>query len=171
MKEVATASLSRSGRTPLDRFPRFKTRLALRFQDQILEVIARLPVDSFRSRAFRYGLRHLVGGVLWSVKLEVNNACDLSCRMCYANKGAETLPLSTIKRLLDDVRETGTRIEILGGEPLLRTDLVDIILYAKMEARVPKTVLYTNARYADRTRAGTPQSRIGYRHRQPDLLR
>jgi pyrroloquinoline quinone biosynthesis protein E len=47
----------------------------------------------------------------------------------------------------------GTRLEILGGEPLLRDDLAEIIRYAKEEAHVPQVILYTNALGADRVRA------------------
>ena len=150
----APSSLIRLRRTPLDRFPRAKTRLALRLKDPILRIIDRLPIDSLRSRAFRQTLRHLVGGVLWSVKLEVNAACSLSCRMCYRDKGEDLLPMADIKRLLDDIAGAGTRLEILGGEPLLREDLAEIIRYAKQTASVPQVVLYTNGLGADKKRAG-----------------
>jgi radical SAM protein with 4Fe4S-binding SPASM domain len=145
--------LIRFRRTPLDRVPRLKTWLALRWQDPILGIIDRLPVSSLRSRVFRRTLQRLVGGVLWSIKLEVNNACNLSCRMCYAEKGEDLLPMADIKRLLDDISDVGTRLEILGGEPLLRDDLAEVIRYAKGEAHVPQVVLYTNALGADRSRA------------------
>jgi radical SAM protein with 4Fe4S-binding SPASM domain len=150
----APSPLIRLRRTPLDRFPRLKTRLALRLQSPILETAGRLPIDSFRSRAFRQTLRHVVGGVLWSVKLEVNTACSLSCRMCYREKGIDLLPMADIKRLLDDIAGVGTRLEILGGEPLLRDDLAETIRYAKQNAGVPQVVLYTNALGADKKRAG-----------------
>ena len=146
-------SLIRFKSTPLDRVPRLKTRLALRWQDPILGMIDRLPIGSFRSRAFRRVRQRIVGGVLWSIKLEVNNACDLSCRMCYAKKGEDLLPMADIKKLLDDIANAGTRLEILGGEPLLRDDLAEIIRYAKEEAHVPQVVLYTNALGAGRARA------------------
>jgi len=149
----APRSLIRLRRAPLDRFPRLKTRLALRLKDPILRTIDRLPIDSLRSRAFRQTLRHLVGGVLWSVKLEVNTACSLSCRMCYREKGNDLLPMADIKRLLDDIADVGTRLEILGGEPLLREDLAEIIRYAKQAANVPQVVLYTNALGTDKKRA------------------
>jgi len=84
------------------------------------------------------------------VKLEVNNACDLSCPMCYTKKGDDLLPMADITRLLDDIGDVGTRLEILGGEPLLRGDLAEIIRYAKERAGIPEVVLYTNGRYADR---------------------
>ena len=140
------------GPSLLDILPRFKTRVGLRHQKRILSVIDRLPIPSIRSRVFRRFLRRLVGPVLWSVKLEVNNACDLSCRMCYTKKGEDLLPMAEIKRLIDDIGNVGTRLELLGGEPLLREDLPEIICYAKGEG-IPEVVLYTNGRYADRERA------------------
>jgi len=136
--------------TPLDYFPRLKTRLGLKEQRTILGMIDRLPIASTRSRVLRLGLRRLMGPVLWSVKLEVNNACGLSCRMCYARKGNDLLPMTDITKLLDDIGGIGTRLEILGGEPLLRRDLAEIIRYAKKTARLPEVVLYTNARHANR---------------------
>jgi len=152
-KAEPTMPLIRLKRTPLDRFPRLKTRLALRWQTPILNVIDRLSIGSLRSRVFRQVLRHLVGGVLWSVKLEVNNACNLSCRMCYIEKAEGVLPRVDINRLLDEIGGIGTRLEILGGEPLMRPDLAEIIRYAKKKARVPQVVLYTNALGANRDRA------------------
>jgi len=140
------------GRTSLDRYPRWKTRIALRSQAMILDFVGRLPLGSRRSRLFCHGLRRLVGGVLWSVKLEVNNACDLACRMCYANKGDDALSRDTIERMLDDLAGVGTRLEILGGEPLLRADLEEIIRYAKRQAHIPQVVLYTSAYHADAER-------------------
>ena len=146
-------SLVRLKRAPLDLFPRLKTRVALRYKDQILGLIGRLPVDSLASRSLRQTLRHIVGGVLWSVKLEVNNKCDLACRMCYVKKGEDELPFSDIVKVLDDLSGARTRVEILGGEPLLRCDLADIVRYAKEEALIPEVILYTNGREATAKRA------------------
>jgi pyrroloquinoline quinone biosynthesis protein E len=140
-------------RAPLDRLPRLKTRLGLRFRDPILKVIDKLPVNSRVSRAYRQTLRRLVGPVLWSIKLEVNNDCNLACKMCYAPKGKDVLLIENIKRLLDDIANIGTRLEILGGEPLLREDLEEIIHYAKEKAHLPQVILYTNATLVDRERA------------------
>ncbi|MEA3239828.1 MAG: radical SAM protein [Candidatus Bipolaricaulota bacterium] len=137
----------------LDRLPRLKTRLGLAKQGAILGVIDRLPIASMRSRVLRGSLQRIIGPVLWSVKIEINNACDLSCRMCYAKKGDNLLPMDDIVRLLDDVAGTGTRVEILGGEPLMRHDLAEIIRYAKQKAHIPQLILYTNARYAGPSRA------------------
>jgi len=150
-KEIHSQMLPRP--VLLDRFPRLKTRIGLSQQGVILGMIDRLPIASTRSRILLRGLRRLIGPVLWSVKIEVNNACDLSCRMCYAKKGNDLLPMTDIVRLLDDIAGTGTRVEILGGEPLIRDNLAEIIHYAKHKARVPQVVVYTNARYASPARA------------------
>ncbi|MBA7547530.1 Antilisterial bacteriocin subtilosin biosynthesis protein AlbA [subsurface metagenome] len=54
------------------------------------------------------------------------------------------LSIGLIKRILNQIRDCGVRIEILGGEPLLRKDIADIIRYAKKEAKVPFISIYTN---------------------------
>jgi radical SAM protein with 4Fe4S-binding SPASM domain len=131
-------------RTALDRMPRVKTRWGLRQQRHILDIIDRGAIDSLACRTVPALLRRLVGPVLWSLKLELNNACQLHCPMCYVPKGDTLLPFAMIRRLLDSIAEGGTRLELLGGEPLLRDDLSTIIAYAKSVARVPRVVLYTN---------------------------
>lgn len=140
-------------RTLLDSAPRLKTRLGLRYQQRIFETLDRHPIDSLACGAFPAALRRWVGPVLWSLKLEVNNACELHCPMCYVPKGDDLLPFETITHLLDDIARTGTRLELLGGEPLLRNDLASIITYAKTVAHVPHVVLYTNALSATANRA------------------
>jgi radical SAM protein with 4Fe4S-binding SPASM domain len=68
--------------------------------------------------------------------------------MCYVRQSATTLPFETIRHLLDQLRTAGTRIEILGGEPLLREDIATIVAYAKHRCRSPFVSLYTNATHA-----------------------
>jgi len=92
--------------------------------------------------------------------------------MCYIKKGEDLLPMHDIKRLLDEIAGVGTRLEILGGEPLLRDDLAEIIRYAKEEANVPQVVLYTNALGADQRRAGELRSAgLDAAARYTDLVR
>jgi len=137
-----------------------KTRFGLRQQRRIFDIIDRGALDSFACRTFPALLRRVVGPVLWSVKLELNNACELQCPMCYVPKGDDLLPFPMITRLLDDIAGVGTRLELLGGEPLLRGDLSRIIAYAKRTAHVPRVVLYTNALGASAARA-TELARAG----------
>jgi radical SAM protein with 4Fe4S-binding SPASM domain len=94
-----------------------------------------------------------MGAFLYSIKIEVNDTCTLACKMCYVRKAGHVLPLSCIRGLLDQVAGLGVRIELLGGEPLLREDIVEIIRYAKAEAVVPFVSLYTNGVHATGTLA------------------
>jgi len=68
--------------------------------------------------------------------------------MCYITKGNQELPLGQIRNLLDQIKSYRIRLEILGGEPLLRRDICDIIHYAKNKGRVPFISLYTNGIHA-----------------------
>ena len=56
----------------------------------------------------------------------------------------QQIPINAIRLLLDQISSCGVRLEILGGEPLLRKDIVEIVDYAKRKASVPFVSLYTN---------------------------
>ncbi len=70
-----------------------------------------------------------------ALMLEVTRRCQLHCIHCYANAGKQLnreLPLSKLVQLLDDLPSLGwncenSRIEIIGGEPLLRTDIKELV--------------------------------------------
>ena len=137
----------------LDIVCKAKSKWIARRQDDLLALFERLtrlpPADRIYSRV----ARRLVGAFLYSIKLEVNASCPLSCEMCYLEKRDLELPFAAIARFLNDIRGCNVRLEILGGEPLLREDLEQIICYAKKKAKVPFVSLYTNALLAGRTRA------------------
>ncbi len=107
-----------------------------------------MPPGSVAARLFARTARRVVGGFLYSLKIEVNNRCPMKCRICYVRKGETEIPLEDIRKLYRSIRACGVRIEILGGEPLLRGDLIEIIRSAKHEARSPFITLYTNAALA-----------------------
>jgi uncharacterized radical SAM superfamily Fe-S cluster-containing enzyme len=69
--------------------------------------------------------------------IEITNACDLGCPVCYANAGAdgEPLPLETIARMMEFYkRAEGGRPEICqisGGEPTTHPQLAEVLALAK----------------------------------------
>jgi hypothetical protein len=60
--------------------------------------------------------RKLIGGYIYSIKLEVNDYCNLRCKMCYVDKLKQDLSDKHIYKLLDSMKGQGIRLEILGGE-------------------------------------------------------
>lgn len=132
----------------LDFAPRVKSRAVAKFQSRILGAFGRLAPGSIPARVFARAARSVVGGFLYSLKLEINNRCPMSCRICYVRKGHQEISLETIHKVCRSIRSCGVRIEILGGEPLLHGDLPDVIRSAKHEARSPFVTLYTNAALA-----------------------
>jgi pyrroloquinoline quinone biosynthesis protein E len=121
-----------------------RNRLLTRWQQRLLGAFSRLSALGLGDRVAARAARRLVGGYLYSVKLEVNTACDLSCPMCYVERSGRELPRAWIDRLFDDLAGAGVRIEILGGEPLLRRDIVELVAAARRRARSPLVSLYTN---------------------------
>ncbi len=78
----------------------------------------------------------------------VNDICNVSCKHCsffqgVEEKGRENLSLEQSKQLIQDAQELGVSvINFVGGEPLLRTDLADII--RSVDKTVSTTVMFTN---------------------------
>ncbi len=132
----------------LDFAPRSKSRLVARCQSRILGTFGRLSPDAIPARVFARTARRVFGGFLYSLKVEINNRCPRSCRICYVRKGEKELSLQTCRDLCRSVRSCGLRLEILGGEPLLHGDLTGIVHSAKHDARSPYVTLYTNATLA-----------------------
>ncbi len=65
---------------------------------------------------------------------ETTGACNLKCKHCRGSSTEDVsegeLSTAEAKKLLDDIRETGTPIIILsGGEPLMREDIFEIARY------------------------------------------
>ena len=69
------------------------------------------------------------------VNLLVTKFCNLSCFYCYAEdilnkKDVEEFSLESLKDIIDQAYDAGCRwINILGGEPLLRNDIEELIDY------------------------------------------
>jgi molybdenum cofactor biosynthesis enzyme MoaA len=58
------------------------------------------------------------------------------------------LPLSQIDTVFKQIKNCGIRIELLGGEPLLRPDLEVIVKKAKHDAHSPFVSVYSNGMLA-----------------------
>ncbi|HTY45552.1 MAG TPA: radical SAM protein [Patescibacteria group bacterium] len=70
------------------------------------------------------------------VELQVNKECNLRCTYCYAQLETlahqASLTLAQIKAIIDELHGMGMRVmRILGGEPLLRKDIGEIIRYLR----------------------------------------
>lgn len=96
-------------------------------------------------------------GGLWSRKMiiswNITKACQLKCLHCYRDAGtkeADELTPAEGKELIDEIALAGFNILIIsGGEPLMRTDVYDLIAHARSQGLRP--VLGTNGCMIDRT--------------------
>lgn len=66
------------------------------------------------------------------VKIELTSKCNLKCNFCFSRKTEEELTTKEIFRIIDDIKNSGTKaVRFTGGEVFLRNDLKDIVKYAK----------------------------------------
>jgi len=123
---------------------RLKNRWITRVQYGLLNAFGFLTDHSDWGPIYSRAARRVVGAYLYSIKLEITAACRLHCRMCYVPNRRTQLSLKLLRSVFAQIRNCGIRVEILGGEPLLHPDLVEIIRCAKREARSPFVTVYTS---------------------------
>jgi len=85
----------------------------------------------------------------------ITNGCNLSCRHCFTASGKRSrneMTTAECRRVIDAMAAIGvSTIGWTGGEPLLRTDLEDLIDYARQK-RIRSSIT-TNGILLDRERA------------------
>ena len=87
---------------------------------------------------------------LFEVTIEVTQRCPNRCIYCSSVSGldkTDSLEQTVIFQVIDDAAALGARqINLSGGEPLLRLDIVDIATYIKSKG-IQTTRLYTSGVY------------------------
>lgn len=103
---------------------------------------SRWPVKQFfRNTAFSlFNIKYK------TIKLHVSNSCNLKCKNCYCDFSSnQSISRDDIFKLFDQLKPVNNNfnLHILGGEPLLRVDICDIIRRARRKIR--EVILFTNA--------------------------
>ena len=96
------------------------------------------------------------------VDLDVTFKCNLRCSYCYYSDNFLKTDVNTdkLKRIIDSLRESNIRVlNMTGGEPFIRSDIFEIISYAKLKGL--KLILNTNGtllnkEMADRLKSISP---------------
>ena len=76
---------------------------------------------------------------------EVSAICNMDCKFCFANwrENRKQLPYEKVISIIDKLKEYGIEaINLTGGDPLLRDDIVDICKYCKEKGIM--TIISTN---------------------------
>ena len=76
---------------------------------------------------------------------EVSAICNMDCKFCFANwrDNRKQLPYEKVISIIDKLKEYGIEaINLTGGDPLLRDDIVDICKYCKDKGIM--TIISTN---------------------------
>jgi len=107
--------------------------------------------EIIRQGKFLYGIRRFKPDM---AALNITDRCCLRCIMCsqWHNKTVTELTTGQWKDILLDLKRTGiSAINFSGGEPLLRKDLEELVIFAK-ELKLFVSVA-TNGFLLDKTRA------------------
>lgn len=100
--------------------------------------------------------------VLRNVQIAVTYRCNADCEMCFAkglSKQRKELSVESISRIRREVGKLGTiQINLTGGEPLLREDILDVIRALQPKKTIvsltTNSILLTEQKIKDLKRAG-----------------
>lgn len=130
------------------------------------KILARSPAELAREAAKRLRTatrleRHAGGRAArpYAVSFWVTRRCNLNCAMCWVAqsrqlegeaylRAGEELTLAELQAVVDDLRRWRPRLGVTGGEPFLRSDLLDFLAYAK--ARNFRVGVNTNGSFLSR---------------------
>jgi len=69
------------------------------------------------------------------IEFELTTSCNYSCIHCYCNAGRiskNELSTNEVKKVIKDLHELGVQIiDLIGGEPLIRSDIFEIVSFGK----------------------------------------
>lgn len=129
-------------------------------------------------QAASYFLRKLRGrDIPQSVCLAATYRCQCRCSHCYAaakeREKSDELSTEETRKVIDELKAVGViHLNITGGEPLLREDLLDLIAYAHAQGLITRIAtngyLLTRERVAAMRRAGLNQCGIAIDDADPD---
>ena len=97
-------------------------------------------MNEFIGSLARFGFRLLWGRVTgrnypFLIQLNVTNRCNYRCAYCYGtyfDRASDEMSLEQIRTVIDRMADRGLfRLNLVGGEPLLREDLGAIIAHAR----------------------------------------
>jgi len=89
-------------------------------------------INSFFRGISKFGIKAIKIGIPLYVVFDITKRCNLKCIHCYSTPHHEDLELKEVYNVIDNVYEGGAAIiDFGGGEPLLRDDIFDILLYSK----------------------------------------
>ena len=87
-------------------------------------------------------------GFAW---VEITNICNFKCIHCYGSFEANNHGILSIKEILHIFKELKSigikNIQLIGGEPLLHPDIIDILKYSKKYFN--KVEIFTNGYFVD----------------------
>ena len=95
-----------------DHLIKIKNRIFSRHYSTILKQFSRFSHPSTAASLLSGSARRMIGSFLYSIKIELNDFCNLKCKMCYVPGGEHrSLQKDKLIDLLNQVRGLGVRIE------------------------------------------------------------
>jgi radical SAM protein with 4Fe4S-binding SPASM domain len=116
--------------------------------------MSRYDDNKISSMLIKAIFRKLMGsGLLIHLKLDLTERCNRRCEYCYSKRRDIEPSLPEIKKLFSEVKGFIYRLDLLGGEPMLRQDIYEVIQAAKKTGKIRLVTIFTNGTLVDKEAA------------------
>ncbi|MFA5149486.1 MAG: radical SAM protein [Candidatus Omnitrophota bacterium] len=88
--------------------------------------------------------KFMKGGRLLFVKLDLTERCNGNCEYCYSERRDIEPSLGEIEKFFSQLKGRLCGIDLMGGEPMLREDINEIIKAAKKIGKIFRVRMFTN---------------------------
>ncbi|MBU1864492.1 MAG: radical SAM protein [Candidatus Omnitrophica bacterium] len=110
----------------------------------------KIPKQTYSYKIARFILHKIMGkGRLFHVMLDVAERSDKRCKDYHPKRGNSTPSLSDLMKMFSQMRGRILRLDLMGGEPLLRDDIYEIIKAAKKVGRIRHVTMFTHGSLID----------------------
>ena len=112
------------------------------------------------------------GNKTCTVLVEVTDACNLACRVCYADsRGDRVLSVEAFRKHIDDLLEQKgslDSVQLIGGEPTIHPQFWQMLQHLHAEPRIAKIYIATNG--IELEKAGAAEKLLPFRDKVLVLL-
>ncbi|NQU45078.1 radical SAM protein [bacterium] len=116
----------------------------IRFMDFYIKTYGRFRFGTVMQRIATALSRSVAGPLPYVLKIDLLQACNLKCTMCYADHNSAEMALEDFKTIIRPLRGLGCRVDLMGGEPFLHPHLIEMVDLARNQMKFREVNVYTN---------------------------
>jgi len=139
--------------TLFDKIRIIKAKHFIRFMDFYIWLYGRFRFGTPMQKIVTAMSTSVCGAVPYVLKIDLLENCNLKCSMCYAHHSKKEMSLEDYKKIVSPLKGIGSRVDLMGGEPFLYSNLEEVISYTRNVSKFKEVIVYTNGTFISKDKA------------------